>query len=414
MRILQLCHKPPFPPIDGGCKAMDNLSQGFIKDGVELKILSIETHKHPFQANKINQEYIDNTAIEAVFVDTSLNVVDAVSNLITQDSYNITRFFSPDFDRKLVDILKHAKFDIIHLESLFMTPYMGTIRRLSKAPVVLRSHNLEYMIWERMAETSTNVIKKNYLKILASQLKKYEKQVLKDIDAIVSITKEDTERFKTLECCKPIITIPFGIDINNYIPNDLAVEPNSVFHLGAMDWLPNIEGVEWFKDKVWDKVLLKNPELNLYLAGKNMPEDFAVQPKANTHVIGEVESAREFMNSKSIMIVPLLSAGGMRVKIIEGMALKKAVVSTSIGAEGIDCKHGENIFIADTPEEFVSVLTELNHHPELIKKVGENARKLVESNYNNGLLTARLIKFYDKFLENKQSQMHDVNLTNEH
>ena len=162
MKILQLCHKPPMPAVDGGCIAMNNITQGLIAAGHKVKIITIFTHKHNFFPENMSKEYLDNTEIEGVYVDTRLNIVDAYASIMTSDSYHVNRFFSTDFDIKLTRVLKQENFDIVHLESLFMTPYIGTIRRLSKAKIVLRSHNLEFVIWEKIAKGTTNIFKKLY------------------------------------------------------------------------------------------------------------------------------------------------------------------------------------------------------------------------------------------------------------
>ena len=118
--------------MDGGCIAMNNITQGLLDANHEVKVLTIETYKHPFRPEEMPADYVKQTAIEAVFVDTKVNLVDAFSNLVTADSYNISRFFSTDFDIKLMEILQAQEFDVIHLESLFMTPYIGTVRRFSQ------------------------------------------------------------------------------------------------------------------------------------------------------------------------------------------------------------------------------------------------------------------------------------------
>lgn len=401
MKILQLCHKPPVPATDGGCIAMNNITEGLLEEGHGVKILTIVTQKHPLQKEKLSKEYIEKTGIEGIFVDTSLNMIDAFSALVTADSYNISRFFSPDFDRVLTDLLRRVKFDIIHLESLFMTPYIATVRRNSKARIVLRSHNLEYMIWERMAETSKNFPKRNYLKLLAKQLKKYEFNVLDQVDGIAAISEEDSKKYLSSECKKPVVTIPFGINLENYSPDFSKDEFPSLFHIGAMDWLPNIEGIEWFLKEIWPAVHLRFPELKFYLAGRKMPDSFRKRTPENVVVLGEIQSAEEFMKSKSIMIVPLLTAGGIRVKIIEAMALGKSVISTPIGAHGIDGHNGKNFFIASDKETFIKHISSLIEDKENHKKMGENARKLVESKYNNKVLSKNLIQFYHQLIEGK-------------
>ena len=166
---------------------MHTITEGLIKAGQDVTLLTIYTHKHDLELEKLSQEYIEQTKIKGVFVDARVNLVDAFSALITADSYNVSRFFSADFDIILSKLLREQQFDIIHLESLFTTPYIGTIRRFSNAKVVLRSHNLEYIVWERVASGTRNFAKKAYLKHLSRKLKTYELDVITQIDGIVSI-----------------------------------------------------------------------------------------------------------------------------------------------------------------------------------------------------------------------------------
>jgi glycosyltransferase involved in cell wall biosynthesis len=397
MKILQLCHKPPAPPKDGGCIAMNNITAGLMQAGHEVRLLTIYTHKHDLELENLSKEYIERTKIQGVHVDTRVNLVDAFSSLITQDSYNISRFFSADFDIKLSQILKKENFDIVHLESLFMTPYIATIRRFSKAKVVLRSHNLEYIIWERVAQGTKNPAKRAYLKYLSKKLKDYELDVITQMDGIASISKEDAENYRSLGLKKPLVNIPFGIDLEKY--QSLDKEPEAaLFHLGAMDWRPNIEGVLWFLDEVWPKVHHAHPKLKFYLAGRHMPKELTESNYPNVEILGEVPSAVDFMNSKQIMVVPLLSAGGIRVKIIEGMALKKNVISTSIGAEGINAKNPRDLHLAETPEDFVQAIDHLLQNPEAAKEQGIAARKIVEERFDNKVLTQQLVDFYKDLL----------------
>lgn len=378
---------------------MHTITTGLLNNGFDVKILTIETHKHKIDLECLPKSYVEKTEIESVFVDTKINIIDAFSALITSDSYNVSRFFSPDFDRKLTQLLRKKKFDIIHLESLFMTPYIATIRRYSKGKVVLRSHNLEYIIWENLARGTRNLPKKTYLNILARQLKKYETKILSEVDGIAAISNEDTKKYISFKCNKPIVNIPFGIDIENYQADKSAVETPSLFHIGAMDWNPNVEGIDWFLKEVWPLVHRENPQLKLYLAGRNMPEELIQSNYPNVVIIGEVDDAKKFMNSKSIMIVPLLTAGGIRVKIIEAMALAKCVISTKIGADGIDYRKNDNILIADTPKQFAAVIKETCNNHQRIAEIGESARKLAENKYDNRLLTRDLINFYYSLLD---------------
>lgn len=394
MKVLQICHKPPQPAIDGGCIAINNITKGFIQNGIDVKVITISTNKHPFLKEKIDKQFLKKTKMEAVFVDTEINIVDAFSSLVTSDSYNISRFFSPDFDRLLRLTLENEIFDVVHIESLFMSPYIGTIKRYSNAKIVLRSHNLEYMIWERLANSTTNKAKKVYLKILAKQLKQFEANVINEVDGIAAITDEDGEKYLNLGCNKPVVTIPFGIEVKNFkiSPKRAALD---LFHIGSMDWKPNLEGIAWFGENIWPKILEVFPHLTFNLAGRNMPNWLLNTDWKNIINHGEVKDSKEFILNHSIMIVPLLSAGGMRIKIIEGMALGKVIISTSIGAEGIDYEDRKNILIANKKSEFISQLNWLFEDENRVKLIGGNARELVEEKYNNDSINEQLVLFYN-------------------
>jgi len=396
MKILQICHKPPYPAIDGGCIAINNISRGLLNQDQDLKIITISTIKHPFSPEKIESNFKLKTNIEHLFVDTKLNIVDAFSNLVTYDSYNISRFFSPDFDQLVIKTLQSTNFDIVHLESLFTTPYLETIRNHSNAKVVLRSHNLEYMIWERLASETNNPAKKIYLNLLSNQLKNYEIDIISKIDGIAAISKEDEKKYLKLGCKSPLQTIPFGIDTKAYksIGKKINCDQLSFFHLGAMNWKPNLEAVGWLNKDIWPTISKSFPEYKLHLAGKNMPQ-WIINNSSNSIINHqEVESAIDFMNEFDIMLVPLLSAGGIRVKIIEGMALGKVIISTRIGAEGIDYKDGFNLIIANTALEFRDKIKWLTNNPKKIKEIGDNAKNYILEKYDNKKISERLVQFY--------------------
>ncbi len=393
MKILQLCHKPPLPAKDGGCIAMDNLTQGLLQLGHKVKVLTIYTHKHDLNLDQLPEEYIQQTDIEGVFVDTRINLVDAFTAFMTNDSYHVNRFFSPDMDIKIDRLLRKHQFDIIHLESLFMTPYLGTIKRRSKAPVVLRAHNIEYTIWEKIAIGTKNPIKKAYINHLARQLKEYELNMFNFVDGIATISESDKIRMLQLGVRQPIRTISFGIDLNKYHPLN-PPQDVSLFHLGAMDWEPNIEGLTWFIENIWPHIHQHFPQLKLNLAGRNMPDKFIQLQVPGVQVIGEVEDAHGFMSQHAIMVVPLLSGGGIRVKIIEGMALGKAIVSSTIGAIGIEDHHTESLKIADSVQEWINALEPLVSNTEEVKIQGQKARAFAESNFDNVKITKALIQFY--------------------
>jgi glycosyltransferase involved in cell wall biosynthesis len=260
--------------------------------------------------------------------------------------------------------------------------------------VVLRAHNVEYVIWQRMAAATGNPLKRWYLDFLSRRLMKYERTVFDRLDVLVALTGEDKSTFGKLGCRIPVFVSPIGIDTKHYPAGSGKSRVNAIAHLGSMDWMPNLEGVDWFMKNVYPLLLASGTGFTVHLAGKGMPERLLRMAGGNLEVMGKIEDVNAFFADKQIMIVPLLSGGGMRVKIIEGMAMGKTIISTTIGAEGIRCTHGEHILIADSPEEFADAILRCLRNADLCMRIGKVARELAECEYENSVLGARLMEFY--------------------
>lgn len=380
LKVLQLCLKVPYPPNDGGRIAMHNMQKSWWSNDIEVKVLTFNTIKHPVQLDQLPSDYLQKTKIEGVFLDNSVKFLDALKALLKGESYNVKRFISSEFTDKLQSVLEHNTFDVVQLESLYMAPYIETIRQFSKAKIVFRPHNIEYKIWERLFKNQNNPVKNGYLRILTKQLKNYEQSILNKVDLLLPLTCDDAALLTKMGCLKPIMVLPIGIDTSKY---PLLIPPNNhvVFHLGAMDWMPNHEGVKWFLKRVWPLVEQKNNKAELRLAGKGMPSEILKLKRNNIKVEEWVDDVSGYFEAGQIMIVPILSGSGMRVKIIEGMAMGKAIVTTSIGLEGILAADRREVLIANESAEFAYRILELLDQPELVKSLGTAARRLVEERY---------------------------------
>lgn len=395
MKILMLCNKSPWPAIEGGPMAMNNMAEGLIEAGHQVKILAVNSYKYHIDIKQIPEGYRRKTGIELEYLNLSINPIHAFINLFTDKSYHVERFISNTFRNKIISLLQADAYDIIQLETLFMAPYLPAIRKYSRAKVVLRAHNVEHLIWKRIARSTTNPLKKRYLKHLSSTLEKYEMDALNRFDGIASITKKDAAFFME-NSHTPVIDIPYGVKPVDFETKDDLQDFPSLYHIGAMNWMPNQDGMKWFLDKVWPLINEKHPALKCFLAGRYMPEWLKTGYKPNIEVIGEVPQAHAFIHSKSIGIVPLLSGSGIRIKIIESMALGKPIITTSIGAEGINYTTKKNILIADTAEDFAEAVSRCVADKQFSLQLGRAARKLIEEEYNNSKIIERLTSFYGK------------------
>lgn len=399
MKILLLCNKSPFPPREGGPIAMHAIISGLLDAGHQVKVLAVNTNKYFTRLEDIPEEYRKSTGIEFVYIDLSLKPSDALFNLLAGQSYHVARFFTKEFERKLAGILRKEEFDVIQLETLFMGPYLPLIRKYSDAQVILRAHNIEYLIWERTANACRNPIKRSYLRHLAITLRQYELQLIGDVDGIAAITANDAEYFRKKEHGTPVISIPFGIDTSSAVVPDYTKEQfPSLFHIGSMNWIPNQESIKWFIEKVWPSLHHFRPELKLHLAGREMPEWLLNLNEPGVVIAGEVEDARAFMRDKSVMIVPLLSGSGIRIKIIEGMLEGKAIVTTTIGAEGIEAINGRHLLIADKPDEFIDAIERCISDPVFCHNLGSQAREMLLTTYDNRMIIKKLTGFYAQLI----------------
>lgn len=394
MHILQIANKFPYPPKDGGSIATLSLSRSFASLGHQVTVLAINTSKHFADPALIPAELSTLIRFISVPVDTDIRIPQMIRNFLFSDRpYNAERFISPDFDQKLKELLISDKFDIIQLEGLYLAPYLKTIRTHSGAKVVMRAHNIEHEIWERTV-TQQKGLKKWYINNLAGRIRRMELQFLNSYDAVLPITSRDGDILKKLGCRLPSHVVPMGVNAGELLPEHGMLEFPSIFHIGALDWMPNQEGLTWFFENVWGEILEKHPDLVFYLAGRNAPRHFKALPYPNVVFLGEVEDAYNFIRSKAVMIVPVLSGSGMRIKIIEGMALGKAIVTTSIGTEGIATTHGKDILIADDPGQFARSVCALLEDWNYCLEIGENASNFVTIHYDNLAITSSLAEFY--------------------
>ncbi len=397
MRILQLCNKFIYPPKDGGAIAAFNFTKAFSSLGHEVTVLAMNTSKHFYDLKNLPQEIKNIADWIAVDVDTEIKVFPALWNFLQNRSYNIARFISAKFNDKLIELLHQKEFDIIQLEGLYLSPYVETIRAFSEARIAMRAHNIEHEIWERIAENEKSFFKKWYLGILAKQLKKYETERINKYDLMLPITEKDAQAMKSFGCELPVHVCPAPYDETILKPDKSKMEFPSVFFIGALDWIPNTEGLKWFLENVWNKIHSQFPNVQFYIAGRNAKK-ISADAKRNIVMVGEVENAYDFMNSKGIMIVPLLSGSGIRVKIIEGMALGKTIISTSLGAEGIPCKDGQNILIADTPEMFTEKISKCINEKMFFSIIGDNAYQFAKQRFSSREVTSKLLEFFKQNL----------------
>ncbi|MBL7820338.1 MAG: glycosyltransferase [Saprospiraceae bacterium] len=400
MRILQLSKKFPFPPKDGESIAILQMSKALYKSGCEVSLLAMNTSKHRVDLSEgMPIELAYYKRIETVDVDNKVRWTEAFKNIFTEESYHIARFISAEFAKKLEQLLQEETYDIIQLETLYLAPFLNIIKKYSKALVVLRAHNIEHEIWQRIAMQVPSLPKKLYLNYLSKKLKNFEIKSLNDYDFLVAITDRDLVQFKSLGYKNGCLASPVGFEIsNNPIDYSAFNRPMMLSFIGSLDWMPNIEAVRWFVQEVWPELIRKFPDMQFHIAGRNAPKDISDIQQKNVFFHGEVSNSTEFLNRYPILIVPVFAGSGIRVKILEAMSLGRVVISSSIGLEGISAKHKDQVFIANSVEDFIDSISQCKNRYQTLSQIGENAQKFVLENFENSKLAGKLIRAYKKAL----------------
>lgn len=402
MKVLQLCHKIPYPPHDGGAQAIYFTSIGLLEKGVNVKILAVDTPKQGLSMADVDGDFRNHTRMETVSIDTSPHVADIIRNFFGDKSYFIERFHSENYLFRLNQILTKEHFDVIQIEHLYLCVYIENIRKITNTPIILRPQNIEHVIWERYLLGMKNPFKKRFLSLATKRLKQFESHIGSVVDGIITLTKQDAEFFEKYISRMKLQVVPMGYkNMEDSEKIDIREEQKTtpvVYHLGSMDWMPNIEAVEWYIKKIHPLFIAKCKDVPVYIAGRKMPAMFYKFASETLIVTGEVNNALEFQKGKSIMIVPLRSGSGIRAKIVEGLFLGKTIISTNIGAQGIRYSDRKNLIIADTESDFAEAMAKCARSSEFCQEIGSCARMLASEDHDYLKCAKTMIDFYETII----------------
>jgi glycosyltransferase involved in cell wall biosynthesis len=314
-------------------------------------------------------------------------------SLLTGQSFIIVRDTEATMQRLVGRLLDKENFDVIHADQLWMAQYA---RDCNKVKRVLDQHNAVYLIPQRLAQCEGNPLKRLLLEREWRALARYEADVCQRFDWVVTVTEEDRQLllhlysndnapFTTQSGNSQTSVIPICVDPDEKPLMKRRPAVNRILILGTMFWLPNVEGTLWFAQEVLPLVLREVPDATLTIIGKNSPQSIrqlAESPGSNVEATGYVEDLILYLEESAVFVVPLHAGGGMRVKILDAWCWGIPIVSTTIGAEGIEVRNGENILIADAPEEFARAVVSVMKDPALARQLRSNGRKWVEQKYN--------------------------------
>lgn len=385
MNTLYLTNKPIYPMVDGGCVAMASLLNQLVNIHTKVDHLTVSTYKHPFDLTNYPTEITNKININSVYIDTKISFFKAFLNLFSFSSYNIIRFFDKQFEKKLIELLKND-YKVIYVESIFLLPYLKTIRENSISKVILRAPNIEFKIWEKQSQVTHNPFKKIYLKHLTKKLKKFELDQFELVDGILTISNHDANYIKTLNINTSLLNLPFAIKSDKID----TIEKNNFFFIGAYNWKPNLDAVLYLINELFPKILEKNPKAVLHIAGSYTPEFLYKFQTDSIFVYGKVDSVKEFMKNHGILLAPIFSGSGVRIKILEALSLGIPVIGSKIAIQGIYCNA---CFTAEKIDEYLNRIEFINQSD--IKDIQIEAIDYIDTNYHPVELEKKLNEFIE-------------------
>jgi glycosyltransferase involved in cell wall biosynthesis len=374
MRILFIAPKIPWPATDGGRIAIYELIRHMTMRGHQAALLGFGS---PQSADELRAHAGLNWA-KAVPHDTSTRPVAAAMNLFSPLPYTAAKYKSGEMSAAIHTALQEELFDLVQLENTHMGHYLRLVQKFKK-PSVLRLHNVESLLAARYARTAPPPLNW-YVALQARRMTRFESWACEQASMCLAITEEDAARARLLAPDAHVAVSPAGVDLQRYAPQAMSEEPRTVVFVGALDWPPNVDGIRWFRAKIWSRIVQAEPTARWIIVGKTPPADILHWPEENRNiqVTGYVDDVRPYLHAAAVVIVPLRSGGGMRLKILEAMAAGKAVVSTPMGAEGIPARDGEEIILAEADRSFGVEVIRLLREDADRKRIAKAARRLAE------------------------------------
>jgi polysaccharide biosynthesis protein PslH len=300
--------------------------------------------------------------------------IDYIWQLTARAPYAVQKFTHPDVRRTIAQWQDEKRFDVAVCDFLSASQNFPDPMAL---PCVLFQHNVETVLWRRMAETETARWRKISYSIEAAKMARYERAALRRFHCVIAVSPQDREQMLTLDPACRIMVVPTGVDTGQYpVAPSAPADPPVIVFTGSMDWEPNIDAMEFFCREIWPKVLAAFPNARFEIVGRNPHGRVQRLQSASVEVTGKVPSVADYLRSATVVVVPLRIGGGTRLKIFEAMATGKAVVSTTIGAEGLDVTPGRDVLIADNPDSFAGAIAELLRNRELRQTYEKAAAEL--------------------------------------
>jgi sugar transferase (PEP-CTERM/EpsH1 system associated) len=340
--------------------------------------------------------------------------VELLLNLVSPHAYAIKKYESRAMRREIGERDRQGAFDLLVCD--FLAPAANVPADL-RTPAVLFQHNVEAMIWKRHYEVQSNPVKKAYLYRQWQKMRRFEREMCRRFDSVIAVSADDREQMKDEYGAKAVFDVPTGVDTEFFRPSgDAKPQPHSLVFTGSMDWLPNDDAIRYFMREIMPLIKKSVPDVTLTVVGRNPASALVDLSKEDSSLIftGRVDDVRPYMDNAAAYIVPLRIGGGTRLKIYEAMAMEKALVSTTVGAEGLPLTNGVELLLADEPVTFADAVVRVLSDDAYAVELGQRAAGVVRENFGWRQVTDRFISLCTKTkAEPQMTRIGDLRLKQE-
>ena len=401
LKVLFVSTRAPFPPNTGHFQRTFNIIRQ-VSGSVDIYLVAFYNKRLGIKEKEdVKREllehskgvYLEDLKDELSVLRTAIRVL---MSFFMGKPYVAARYYQGSTARTLERIIKEHEIDVVHLDMLPLAEYM---KHIGDVPVVLTNHNVESLRLLRRAETESGVIKRGFLTLQAKLLYKYERVVMESLKHCVAVSEEDKNYLKKFNTNCDYYVVPNGVDLDFYQRRGQSPERNTLLWVGSMGDPYNCKGIEYFVEEVFPGVLERYPDVRWNVVGKEPPKvlkDAAIAHPENIFLFGYVDDVRSYYEQSDVLVVPLLSGSGTKLKVIEGMAMSMPIVTTTIGAEGLELTDGSDVYIADDSLSFVNAVGKLLDSPDLRVKFSTNVRNIAECHYGWDAIGKGMVDVYNK------------------
>lgn len=395
MKIAFVTARPPYPPDSGGRIRTFHLLKEICRVHDVTLITPSEKRSEEVALADL-QAALPRLNVQAVRVAPETlrgRFGRAVGNLVDSRPYTWTRYGRPPFISHMRETLRKQPYDLIHCDHVQMA---HTLEGLTTPPRLLNAHNVESVLIRRLAERTRPWWKRMAITWQAAKTLKAERRAYRGFDRCLAVSEADAAEIQRMAPGVAVSVVPNGVDLTQFTPPVDPVAPHLMVFTGAMDWLPNIDGIKFFVREILPRIRQRDAEARLVVVGSN-PSDRLVRELADHSVrfTGTVEDVRPYLMQASLVVVPLRAGGGTRLKILEAWALRRPVLSTTIGAEGLPAAHGKNIALADSPEDFAREAVRLLSDASAAERLGAAGRRVAEELFGWDRVARALLGAYE-------------------